>query len=127
MLLRSKDSTDHNEHTMEHPRAEGKMMDMAFRIGATTLLASDERRLGRPEFRRPWLSFTAPDPPEVERLLVGPRWAVRMRLTETVCSPRLGIVVDRLGVWWLVDAAHWWPVPAGADVPRQYARNRTNH
>ena len=76
MLMRFKDSPVPHEQGMVPPGAFNKVMHASFRIGDTTMLASDGRCLGRPSFEGFSLSLTVPNDAEVERLfaaLVGRR------------------------------------------------------
>ena len=81
-------------------------MHMAFRVGDTTLLASDGRCLGRPSFEGFALSLTAPDDARAERLFaaLADGGQVQMPLGKTFFSPRFGMVADRFGMGWMVIA-----------------------
>jgi PhnB protein len=78
-----------------------------FRIGDTTLLASDGQCLGNPSFQGFSLSLTAPDEAEAERLFaaLADGGQVQMPLTKTFFSPRFGMVADRFGVSWMIYVA----------------------
>ena len=104
MLTRFKDGPD---HSMVPPDAEDKVMHASFRIGATTVLASDGRCLGRPNFQGFSLSLTARDADEAERLFaaLADGGQVQMPLTKTFFSPRFGMVADRFGVSWMIHMA----------------------
>jgi PhnB protein len=90
-LMRWKDSPDPQ---MCQPSAEDKVMHMSFRIGDTTLLASDGRCTGQPNFQGFSLSLTAPNDSEGGQ--------VQMPLTKTFFSSRFGMVADRFGVPWMI-------------------------
>jgi len=107
MLMRFKDSPDPHEPGMCAPGAEDKVMHMSFRIGDTTLLASDGRCLGNPSFQGFSLSLIAPDEAEAERLFaaLADGGQVQMPLTKTFFSPRFGMVADRFGVSWMIYVA----------------------
>src|SRR6266852_7302825 len=62
-LMRSKDSPD---PAMAIPGAEDKVIHAMFRIGETTLLASDGRCQGAPSFQGFALSLTVPSETEAE-------------------------------------------------------------
>jgi PhnB protein len=104
MLARFKDSPD---PTMCPPGAGEKVMHASFRIGETTVLASDGRCTGVPAFQGFSLSLTVPDEAEAERLftLLGDGGQVQMPLTKTFFSPRFGMVADRFGVSWMILVA----------------------
>jgi PhnB protein len=101
MLMRFKDSPDPD---MVPPGAEDKVMHASFRIGETTVLASDGRCGGPASFQGFSLSLTVPNEAEAERLFgaLGDGGQVQMPLTKTFFSPRFGMVADRFGVSWMV-------------------------
>jgi PhnB protein len=103
-LLRWKDSPDPR---MAMPGAEDKMMHSRLRIGETTILASDGRCQGKPDFKGFSLSVTAADVAEADRLFaaLGDGGQVQMPLSQTFFSPRFGMVADRFGVSWMVYVA----------------------
>jgi len=104
MLMRVKESPDPQ---MRQPGAEDKVMHMCFRIGDTTLLASDGRCTGQPNFQGISLSLTAPSDAEAERLFasLADGGQVRMPMTKTFFSSRFGMVADRFGVPWMIVVA----------------------
>jgi len=104
MLLRFKDSPDPD---MCPAAAGDKVMHASFRIGDTTVLASDGRCEGRPTFQGFALSLTAPDEAKAERLFasLSDGGQVQMPMTKTFFSPRFGMVADRFGVSWMVYVA----------------------
>jgi PhnB protein len=79
-------------------------MHASFRIGETTVLASDGRCEGRPSFQGFALSLTVSNEAEAERLFgaLGDGGQVQMPMTKTFFSPRFGMVADRFGVSWMV-------------------------
>src|SRR6058998_1696709 len=101
MLMRFKDSPD---RTMVPPGAEDKVMHMSFRIGDTTVLASDGRCLGQPSFQGFALALTVPSDSEAERLFasLAEGGQVQMPLAQTFFSSRFGMVADRFGVGWMI-------------------------
>jgi PhnB protein len=104
MLMRFKDSPD---RTMVPAGAEDKVMHMSFRIGDTTVLASDGRCLGRPSFQGFSLSLTVPNDAEAERLFASltDGGQVQMPMTKTFFASRFGMVADRFGVSWMIYVA----------------------
>ena len=104
MLMRFKDGPD---PTMCPPGSGEKVMHMQFRIGETTILASDGRCEGRQNFEGFSLSITVPTDAEDERLFaaLGNGGKVQMPLTKTFFSSRWGMVADRFGVSWMVYVA----------------------
>ena len=82
-------------------------MHMSFRIGETTVLASDGRCEGRPSFQGFSLSLTVPDDAEAERRFasLADGGQVQMPLIKTFFASRFGMVADRFGVGWMVNVA----------------------
>jgi PhnB protein len=68
---------------------EEKVMHMSFRIGDTTLLASDGRCTRQPNFQGFSLSLTVPNDSEAERLFASPAdgGQAQMPLTKTFFPP----------------------------------------
>ena len=104
MLMRFKESPDPD---MCAPGTLDKVMHMSFRIGDTTLLASDGRCTAQPNFQGFSLSLTAADDTEAERLFasLADGGQVRMPLAKTFFSSRFGMVADRFGVPWMIFVA----------------------
>jgi PhnB protein len=105
--MRFKDSPDPHEHNMAPPGAGDKVMHVSFRIGETTVLASDGQCMGRPSFQGFALSLTVPDDAEAERLFaaLADGGQVQMSLTKTFFASRFGMVADRFGVSWMIYVA----------------------
>jgi PhnB protein len=103
-LMRFKESPD---QSMISPGSEEKVMHSSFRIGETTLLASDGRNQGQPSFEGFALTLTAPTEAEAERLFtsLSDGGQVQMPLTETFFARRFGMVADRFGVSWMILVA----------------------
>ena len=82
-------------------------MHTSFRIGDTTVMASDGRCQGQPSFQGFALSLTAPNEAEAERLFaaLAEGGQVQMPLAKTFFSPRFGMVADRFGVSWMIVVA----------------------
>jgi PhnB protein len=104
MLMRFKQAP---EPGMVHPGSEEKVMHARLDIGDATVLVSDGRCLGQPNFQGFGLSLTVPDAAEAERLFtaLGDGGEVRMPLAKTFFSPSFGMVADRFGVTWMVYVA----------------------
>jgi PhnB protein len=107
MLVRFKDSPDPNTPAMVPPGAENKVMHMRFRVGETTVLASDGRCIGQPTFNGFALSITVGSDAEAERLFaaLADGGQVQMPMTKTFFSSRFGMLADRFGVSWMVYVA----------------------
>jgi PhnB protein len=107
MLMRFKDSPEPHQPGMIPPGSEEKVMHATFRIGESTVLASDGRCQGKPKFDGFALSLTVKDDAEAERLFnaLGDGGQVQMPLTKTFFSSRFGMVADRFGVSWMIYVA----------------------
>lgn len=86
------------------PGSEEKVMHANFRIGETTLMASDGRAMGKPVFQGFSLSISPPTDAEAERLFkaLGEGVEGQMPLTRTFFSSSFGMVADRFGVSWMI-------------------------
>jgi PhnB protein len=106
-LMRYKDSPEPPQPGCAPPGAENKVMHASFRIGQTTVMASDGRCLGKPSFQGFSLSLAVPNDAEAERLFasLAEGGQVQMPLTKTFYSSRFGMVADRFGVCWMVIVA----------------------
>jgi len=88
--------------------SENKVMHAAFRIGETTVMASDGRCQGHPSFQGFSLSITVANEAEADRMFgaLADGGKVSMPLGKTFFSPRFGMVADRFGVGWMVIVVH---------------------
>jgi PhnB protein len=107
MLMRFKDSPGPHDPGMCPAGAEDKVMHMSFRVGDTTVLASDGRCQGRPSFQGFALSHTVASDAEAERRFaaLADGGQVQMPLRKTFFSSRFGMVADRFGVSWMIYVA----------------------
>jgi PhnB protein len=107
MLMRYKDSPEPPPPGMVPPGSENKVMHASFRIGDTTVMASDGECSGVQKFAGVSLSLTVPNEAEAERRFaaLGDGGQVQMPLTKTFFSPRFGMVADRFGISWMVVVA----------------------
>jgi PhnB protein len=103
-LMRFKDSPEPHQPGMVPPGAESKVMHASFRIGGTTVMASDCRCEGRPSFQGFSLALSVSGVAEAERLFaaLADGGQVQMPLTKTFFSPGFGVVADRFGVSWMI-------------------------
>jgi PhnB protein len=106
-LLRFKDSPEPSAPGMVPPGAENKVMHASFRIGDTTVMASDCHCGGRANFQGFSLSLTVPSDTEAERRFasLADGGQVQMPLTKTFFASRFGVVADRFGVSWMIYVA----------------------
>ncbi len=107
MLMRFKESPDLHPPGMLPPGFEEKVMHTSFRIGETTLMASDGRCNGETNFQGFSLSLTVPDEGEADRAFaaLADGGQVQMPLTKTFWSPRFGMLTDRFGLGWMITVA----------------------
>lgn len=107
VLMRFRDSPEPPSGECAAPG--DKIMHSEFRIGETTLMASDGNAEGKATFQGISLALSSPDEAETrtrfDALTDG--GTVVMPLTKTFFSPAFGMVNDRFGVSWLLvtDAA----------------------
>jgi PhnB protein len=100
-MMRYKESPDPG---MIQPGTEDKVMHAAFKVGDSTVFASDGRASGQPSFQGFALSLTVRDEREADRLFAAlvDGGQVIMPLTATFFSPRFGMTSDQFGVSWMV-------------------------
>lgn len=104
MVLRNKDCPDPPPPGMLPPGSEEKIMHAAFKVGETTVMASDGRCMGKANFQGFSLSLNVKDEAEAKRLFaaLGEGGQVQMPLAKTFFSPSFGMVADRFGVSWMI-------------------------
>jgi PhnB protein len=107
MLMRYKDSPEPQQPGMLPPGSENKVMHAAFRIGDTTVMASDGRCSGKPIFQGVSLSLTVATDNDAERLFaaLAKEGQIQMPLGKTFFSSRFGMVADKFGVGWMIIVA----------------------
>src|SRR5262249_20173315 len=107
MLSRYKDSPENHAPGMTPPGAENKVMHASFRVGETTVMASDGRCEGRPSFQGFALSLTLSNDAAAERFFaaLADGGQVQMPLSKTFFSSSFGMVADRFGVAWMIYVA----------------------
>ena len=107
MLMRFKENPDPQGRSMAPPESEEKVMHAALRIGETTVMASDGRCLGKPDFQGFSLSLTVASDAEAQRVFaaLSEGGQVQMPLAKTFFSSSFGMVADRFGVPWMVIVA----------------------
>jgi PhnB protein len=105
MLMRWKDSPD---KSMVTPQNADKVMHSQFQIGDTTVMASDGRSSGQPNFHGIMLSISANSEADADKLFAGlaDGGQVQMPMGKTFFSPRFGMVADKFGVGWMVLVAN---------------------
>jgi PhnB protein len=108
MMMRFKDSPEPPRPGMVPPGFENKIMHCSFRIGATTVMASDGCTAESANFEGFSLSLTVADEAEANRVFaaLAEGGQVRMPLAKTFWSPCFGMVQDRFGYGWMVSVFH---------------------
>jgi PhnB protein len=105
MVMRWKDSPD---KSMVTPQNADKVMHSQFQIGDTTVMASDGRSGGKPNFHGIMLSISANSEAAADKLFAGlaDGGQVQMPMGKTFFSPRFGMVADKFGVGWMILVAN---------------------
>jgi PhnB protein len=106
-LMRFKDSPEPHPPGMLPPGTENKIMHASFRIGDTTLMASDGMCTGTSSFGGISMSVAAQDDARAEQLFaaLSEGGKVTMPMSTTFFASRFGMVTDRFGVGWMVIMA----------------------
>jgi len=104
MLMRVKDSPEQPPAGTAPPGIENKVMHASFRIGQTSIMASDCHCTGKPNFQGFSLSLHVPNEAAADRTFaaLAEGGQVLMPLGKTFFSPRFGMVADRFGLSWMV-------------------------
>ena len=107
MLMRFKENPEPPQPGMVPPGSDDKIMHTCFRIGDTSVMASDGHCAGRPSFQGFSLSISVSSGAEADRLFaaLADGGQVQMPLAKTFFSPRFGMVADRFGVSWMIIVA----------------------
>jgi PhnB protein len=103
-LMRFKDTPEPHAPGMVPPGAENKVMHASFRIGETTVMASDCHCGGHPTFQGISLALTPPNDAAAERIFasLSQGGQVQMPLGKTFFASSFGVVADRFGVTWMI-------------------------
>ena len=106
MLMHYKESPEPLPPGRLPPGFENKVMHTTFRIGGTTLMASDGCEEG-PSFAGFSLSLAVPTEAEADRAFaaLADGGQVTMPMTKTFWSPRFGMLKDRFGIGWMISVA----------------------
>jgi PhnB protein len=101
MAMRFKDAPD---QSMISPGSKDKVMHAAVKIGDATVLMSDGRNTGKPNFQGFSLTLYAKDEAEADKLFgaLGEGGEVRMPMDKTFFAKRFGMVADKFGVGWMI-------------------------
>jgi PhnB protein len=109
MMMRFKESPEQPPPGAVPPGVENKIMHSSFRVGQTTVMASDGDgdSTDKPSFQGFSLSLSVANEAEADRAFnaLADSGQVKMPLTKTFWSPRFGMVEDRFGVGWMISVA----------------------
>ena len=102
-LMRWKESPD--AAMKPPPGFEEKIMNAAFRIGETQLMADDGMGPKQAEFKGMSLVIEVADDAEAKRVFtaLGEGGAVQMPLEKTFWTSSFGMLTDKFGVPWMVN------------------------
>jgi PhnB protein len=105
MIMRYKENPEPPQPGMVPPGFENKIMHSSFRVGQTTVMASDGCSADNASFQGFFLSLSVPSETEADHAFaaLADGGQVRMPLTKTFWSPRFGMVVDRFGIGWMIS------------------------
>ena len=104
-LMRWKESQD--KDMKGPPGYEEKVMNAAFRIGETELMADDGMGEKTAEFKGMTLAIEVADDAEAKRVFtaLGEGGNVTMPLAKTFWTSSFGMLTDKFGVPWMVNVA----------------------
>jgi PhnB protein len=107
MTMRYNESPEPPPPGMVPPGSEDKIMHTNFRIGETTVMASDDCAGEKGDFHGFSLSPTVPSEADADRVFaaLADGGQVQMPLGKTFWSPRFGMLSDRFGIGWMVSVA----------------------
>lgn len=104
MMMRYKENPEPSSAGPVAPGSDNKILHSAFRIGASTIMASDGYNHGESRFRGFSLTINVADEAEADRvfnaLVAGGK--VTLPLQKTFYSPRFGMLEDKFGMGWMV-------------------------
>jgi len=86
------------------PNSKDKVMHASFKVGDSTLFASDGNCGGKPNFAGVTLTIDAASDAEADKLFaaLGQGGQIQMPMAETFFASRFGMVADKFGVSWMV-------------------------
>ena len=101
MLMRWKDNPDPGGCTEAN---KDKVMHASFKVGDVSVLASDGRCEGKPEFKGFALTISAKTAAEADKTFtaLADGGQVQMPMSKTFFSERFGMLADKFGVGWMV-------------------------
>ena len=105
MMMRYREAPDPAPPGMLPPGSEEKIMHCSFRIGETTVMATDDMRSQGARLEGFSLAITLMAETDADRVFnaLADGGKVIMPLGKTFWSPRFGMLQDRFGVSWMVN------------------------
>jgi PhnB protein len=105
MLMRFKDSPEPPQPGMVPPGFENKVMHASFRVGQSTLMASDGCSAEKPAFEGFSLSISVASEAQADQYFnaLADGGQVKMPMAKAFWSPRFGMVEDRFGIGWMIS------------------------
>jgi PhnB protein len=104
-LMRWKDNPDQNGSS---PQNADKVMHASVKVGDVSVLASDGRCEGKPDFKGFALTISTKTEAEADKVFgaLSAGGQVQMPLSKTFFAPKFGMCADKFGVGWMVIVAH---------------------
>ena len=104
MIMRFNESPEPTPPGMLAEGFENKVMHASFRVGESTVMASDGCSPEDGKFNGFSLSISVPGEADADRVFaaLSGGGTVKMPLTKTFWSPRFGMLEDRFGIGWMV-------------------------
>jgi len=105
MIMKYNQSPEPLKPGMVPPGFEDKIMHASFRVGQTTVMASDGCSADKPAFEGFSLAISVPSEQDADRAFgaLSKGGEVKMPLMKTFWSPRFGMLTDKFGVGWMVS------------------------
>jgi PhnB protein len=107
MMMRFKESPEPPPPGSVPSGFENRIMHASFRVGQTTVMASDGDSADKASFQGFSLSLSVPTEADAERAFaaLADGGQVKLPLTKTFFSTRFGMVEDRFGIGWMINVA----------------------
>jgi PhnB protein len=105
MMMRFKESPEPQPPGTVPRSFDNKIMHASFRVGQTTVMASDGSSADKVSFQSFSLSLSVPGEKEADRVFAALAGGGQVPLTKTFFSPRFGMLEDRFGVGWMIGVA----------------------
>jgi PhnB protein len=107
MMMRYKESPEPPPPGTVPPGFDNKIMHSSFRIGQTTVMASDGNSADKAGFEGFSLGLRVSSDAEADRVFnaLANGGKIKMPLTKTFFSSAFGMLGDRFGIGWMVNVA----------------------